>query len=161
RTSHSVAIVAVRGGRAIERASCARVSGGTSRLRLVSRAAMSPGAALGQQPHRDRVGPPGALLETGQRLVETGLEGSTGVPRPVDVGDELAGIDVLEWGHVDLEIFEEATDLARVRERDERDPLERGEDQEVQAHPHGEVEVADEREELSGRVLALQHHGPV
>jgi hypothetical protein len=31
----------------------------------------------------------------------------------------------------------------------------------MQPHPHGEIQVADQRQQLSGGVLSLEHHRPV
>src|ERR1700736_1864760 len=89
-----------------------------------------PGPRLLEETEGDLVGAPGPLLDLRDRLLEPGLEVAPQVPPAVDVGDELARVDLLERRHRDLEVLEEARHLARVRQRHERHPAERGEDQE-------------------------------
>ena len=85
----------------------------------------------------------------------------TRVKRPIEMRDQLAGIDALHAGHGHLQVLEKAFHFASIRQRDERHALERRENEEMQTHPDRKVEVFHEGEHLAGGVGALQHAGPV
>src|SRR4029077_17839004 len=115
-TSHSAATVAVRGARVMVVGSRGRSSGGiASASRCASGLHLPTRPVVLQDLEGDLVGAPGARLDLGHRLLEPGLQVAPQVPPAIDVGDELARVDLLERRHGDLEILEEARHLARVR----------------------------------------------
>src|SRR3954470_22413632 len=141
-TSVSAASIACRGGSAIFSTRSGRFRDGTGLLLRL------------QEFDEDLLRFLRALLEGRHGACEMAFHRAAAVPRLVEVSDQAPGIDEIERRRRDLQVFQQAGYLARVRQRDERHMLEGGEDEEVQAHADGEAEAAHEREQLAGVVLA-------
>src|SRR5262245_48085318 len=143
-TSVSPASVARRGGRSTPAPLSGRFSEGT--LLLLS----------GEKLDGEAVGLLRPLLQRRQRLGDARAHRAAAVPGFVEVRDQPARVDQVERRRGQLERFEKAADLPRIRKRDERRALDGGEDQEMQPHAEREVELAHQGQQLRRGVLALE-----
>src|SRR5262245_34763188 len=81
-----------------------------------------------------------ALLQRGEFLRDMGAHRAAAVPALVEIRDYAPGVDQVERRRRQVERFQKAAHLARVRQRDERRPRDRGQGEEVQPHAEREIE---------------------
>jgi hypothetical protein len=79
----------------------------------------------------------------------------------VDVGQQWTHREILERQCGYTQLVDQAFHLGGVRQRDERNAGQCGEDQEVEPHADGELHVRHEPEHLPRRVLPAQDSGLV
>ena len=79
------------------------------------------------------------------------------IPIVIDVCDQTTRVDAIERRHDHLHVGQKSLHLGCLRQRHTRHALQCGKNKKVQAHADDEREARNEREQLRGRVIALEY----